>query len=81
MSLCKCDICGASCDGKLIIRDANVIEPITACADCLNDYGAGNFESLRKKVEMRVKEEKVKVDEKGSSRRSGAKGKATHSTG
>ena len=51
MAKTECKICGVECDGKLIVRDANILEPIIVCPECLNDWGNHNYNNLTEKIE------------------------------
>ena len=49
----KCDICGKECKGNLVVRDANIVQELRVCRDCLNDFANQEYEKLTKKLERK----------------------------
>lgn len=49
----KCDICKAECDGKNHVRDPMIVQMLTVCDSCLNDFGNQDYDSLTAKLEKR----------------------------
>ena len=49
----ECDFCGNECDGKIILRDTQLLKKdgsdIILCPDCLNNYANGNYDKIKLK--------------------------------
>lgn len=50
-----CDFCGSECDGKLVLRDANIEKKdgsdIILCSECLNHCANHEYDKIKLKRE------------------------------
>ena len=50
MKIKKCMVCGEKCEGDLITRDVNILEPVVCCETCFDLWTNQEYDKLKKRV-------------------------------
>ena len=57
----KCMICQEKCDGKLIIRERRIVEPVICCSTCFSLWVNQDYTNLTKRIKIEKKKNDKKI--------------------